>query len=130
MREGDLVSIDFYGKTADGKAIMLGHEHPAAINMASGNGRAFLEFLGVDPGPEPCGEITMPEARRAVMRAKATFERKVDHFTRSGSDTKRPGHVRVIEGGIGPDYFERRLADFERFLNVVAEKGATSIYWA
>jgi hypothetical protein len=124
------VSIDFYGKTAEGKMISLGFEDPCHINMNSANGRAFLEFLGIEPGPEPAGEVTMPEARRAVMRARATFERRVGNHTREGSDTKRPGRVRVIEGAIGPDYFERRLNDFEQFLNVVAERGATSIYWA
>lgn len=124
------MSISFYGKKADGKAIMLDLEDPAYLNMNSANGRAFLEFLGIEPGPEPCGEVTMSEARRAVMRARATFERTVGAHTREGSDTKRPGKVRVIEGGIGPEYFKLRLDSFEAFLNVVAEQGAISIYWA
>lgn len=64
------------------------------------------------------------------MRTRATFERKVDGFTREPSDTKRPGQPRVITGGVDDDYFRLRLDSFENFLNVVAEKGATSIYWA
>jgi len=35
----------------------------------------------------------------------------------------------VIEGGIDEDYFTRRIEDFERFLRVVEEMGARSIYW-
>ncbi len=124
------MGIEFYGKKSNGQAIMLDFEHPAFISMSSANGRAFLEFLGIDPGFEPSGEITMPEARRAVMRARATFERRAPKFTREASDTKRPGHARFMEGGIDTEYFERRLNDFEKFLNAVAEAGATFIYWA
>lgn len=124
------MSIDFYGKTASGEPIMLGFDHPAAVNMSSANGRAFLEFLGLDPGPEPAGEVGMPEARRAIIRARATFARRVRGFTREGSDTKRPGETRVVSGGIDDGYFARRLDDFERFVGAVAEMGATSIYWA
>lgn len=124
------MSIEFYGKKTDGEPIMLDFEHPAFISMSNANGRAFLEFLGIDPGPEPAGEITMPEARRAVMRARATFERRAPQFTREESDTKRPGRARVIESGIDVEYFERRLNDFEKFLNAVAEHDAAFIYWA
>jgi hypothetical protein len=47
----------------------------------------------------------MAEVRRAAIRARATFDRRVGTFTREGSDTKRSGGVRVIEGGIDVDYF-------------------------
>lgn len=124
------MSISFYGMTADEKPIMLDIEDPAYLNMNSANGRSFLEFLGIEPGPEPSGECTMPEARRAIMRARATFDRHASKFTRNGSDTKRPGQPRVISGGIDEDYLALRLDSFEKFLNAVAEKGAVSIYWA
>jgi hypothetical protein len=125
------MSVSFYGLTADKKPIMLDFEtDPAHLNMASGNARTFLEFLGLEPGEEPSGDCTMPEARRAVIRAKATFERKVGSFTREGSDTQRPGRARVVMGALGEDYFEHRLNNFERFLNAVAQQGAVSIYWA
>jgi hypothetical protein len=123
------VSINFYGKKADGEPIML-RDHPAAINMSSGNGRAFLEFLGVDPGVEPAGEITMVEARRAVIYGRATYERRAPLYVREWSDTKRPGRPRIIEGGLPKEYFSLRLDHFERLLNVLTEMGATSIYWA
>jgi hypothetical protein len=124
------MSVDFYGKDCHGLPIMLGHEHPDAINMSSGNGRAFLEFLGVEPGPEPYGELPMPLARRAVMRARATFGRRAGLFTRPSMDTQRLGLARVVIVGLDVDYLARRLDDFERFLNAVTERGAVSIYWA
>jgi hypothetical protein len=124
------VSVHFYGKTPGGEPIMLDLEDPASLNMASANARVVLGLLGLEPGEEPSGEVSMPEARRAVMRARATFERRVESFTRSDSDTKRPGRVRVVECGVDHEYLARRIDDFERFLNVVVDKGATSIYWA
>jgi hypothetical protein len=54
------------------------------------------------------------------MRARATFERRVWRYTREDSDTKLPGRCRMIERGVGADYFETRLDDFETFLGVVA----------
>jgi hypothetical protein len=97
--------------------------------MSNANARAFLLFLGIEPGDAPSGEVSIYEARRAVIRANATFERRVGRFVRQASDTKTPGMVRVIVGGIDERYFERRLADFERFLVVMIEMGATVISW-
>jgi hypothetical protein len=122
------VSVSFYGLTPNNAPIMLHFDDPAHVNMANGNARAFLSFLGLDPGEHLDGRVSMPEARRAVMRARATFGRDVGDFTREGSDRKQPGRCRVIEGGIDADYFSERLAMFERFLNAVAERGATSIW--
>lgn len=124
------MSISFYGLTADEKPIMLDHEDPAFLNMNNGNAHSFLAFLGLPDCHEPSGDASLPDARRAIMRARATFEKKVGNFTREGSDTKRPGQCRVIQGGNDESYFARRLDDFEKFLNTVVEKGAVSIYWA
>jgi hypothetical protein len=123
------VSVTFYARRDDGTPIRLDIEHPAYLNLASVNARAFLEFLGIVPGEEPSGEVSIHEARRAVIRARPTFERRVGAFVRLGSDTQRPGEVRVIVGGIGGEYFGRRLTDFERFLVVVTEMRATVISW-
>ena len=123
------VSVTFYGRRPDGTPVTLDIEDLNSLNMASANARVFLSFLGLDSGPEPDGDVPVPVARRAVIRARATFERRACRFTRTGADTKRPGQCRVIVGGIDEDYFGRRLDDFERFLGVVVEKGATRIYW-
>ncbi len=124
------MSISFYGLTADEKPIMLDFEDPAHLNMNNGNAHAFLAFLDLPDCHEPSGDASLPDARRAIMRARATFEKKVGNFIREGSDTQRPGQCRVIQGGNDESYFARRLDDFEKFLNTVVEKGAVSIYWA
>jgi hypothetical protein len=124
------MSVTFYGLTADRRHIVLDIEDPAFINTTCSNARAFLAFLAIEPGDDLSGETSLPEARQAIVRAKATFDRTVSGFTREPCDTKRPGRCRVIEAGIGPDYFERRLDDFEKFLDAVAERDARSIYWA
>jgi hypothetical protein len=121
------VSVTFYGLTSARGRIILDVEDRAHLNLNDGNAAAFLRFLGLDPGPL-AGEVTIPEARRAVMRARATFDRRVCSYTREGSEAKEIG-CRVIVAGIGPDYFARRLDDFERFLGAVAKLGAMSIYW-
>jgi len=124
------MSTTFYGRAADGEPIMLDHEDPAHLNLSCCNARAFLSFVGLDAGLGPSGEVGLPLARRAIMRARATFDRRVGSYTRQMSDTRRPGRCRVVVAGVDEAYFERRLADFERFLGEVVERGAISIYWA
>lgn len=122
------MSVSFYGQKADQSPIRIGLDDEAYLNMANGNAVAFLEFLGITPNQEDglYGEITVPEARRAIMRARALFERRVDNFTR---ETFTSSDGRFIESGIDREYFKRRLDSFEKFLNAVVEKGATAIYW-
>ena len=102
---------------------------PLHLNKANGNARTFLAFLGIEPGDDLSGEVGLPEAHRAVMRARPTFERRVGGFTRAASDTRRPGRCRVVEGGIGEDDFARRLDSFERFFDPVVATWARSIWW-
>ena len=123
------MSTSFYGQRANKEAIHLDIEDPNFLNMSCANARAFLSFLGMVPGEGPDGEATVPEARRAIMKARATFDRHVGDFTRKSSDTKRPGMCRVFEIGIDEDYLARRLDSFEGFLNAVIAQGATTIYW-
>ncbi len=123
------MSVSFYGLTPNNEPIHLDFEDPNFLNLANGNARPFLLFLGLDPGEHLDGRASLPDARRAVMRARATFNRRVGGFTREGLNRKHPGRCRLIEGGIDADYFWERLAMFERFLIAVAERGASSIYW-
>lgn len=123
------MSVTFSARRDDGSSISLDIEHPNFLNMSSANARAFLLFLNIEPGDEPSGSISIYEARRAVIMARATFERRVDAYVREGSDTKKPGMVRVVVGGMDEAYFQRRRDDFERFLGVVSEMRATTIWW-
>lgn len=122
------MSITFYGQRADGSMIRIPLDHPAHMNIANGNAVAVLTLLGL--GDEPQGEVSLPEARRAAIRARATFDRRADSFTRDLADLKRPGHARVIVAGIDDNYLRRRLNDFDRFLLHVAEEEAVAVYWA
>jgi hypothetical protein len=124
------MSVTFFGRKPDGQIVAVDGEDAAHLNMSSANARAFLLFLGLDPGTGPDGEVAIPEGRRAIMRARATFERRVRGYPREATDTRRPGCVRVIEGGLDVEYFERRLDDFQRFVDAVVERGAASICWA
>ena len=123
------MSVTFYGRRTDGTSIALDIEDSRWLNFSSSNARAFLAFLKLDPGHGPDGEATLFEVRRAVIRARATFEQRAPKFTRVGSNTKHVGLCRVVVGGIDEVYLARRLDDFERFVEVVVEQGATSIYW-
>src|SRR5947209_4317527 len=106
------MSVTFSAKRADASRISLDIDHPAFLNISSANARAFLLFLGLVPGDEPMGTCTLPEARRAIMRARATFERRVEGFTREASDTRRPGTARAMTGGIDAHYLATRLDAF------------------
>ena len=120
------MSVTFYGRTSDGAPIVLDIEHPAFMNLSCANASAFLLFLGLEPGADLSGQVSLPEARRAIIRARATFDCRVGAYTRAACDVRMAGHVRMIEGGVGADYFERRLDDFERFVDAVVEQGAIS----
>jgi hypothetical protein len=132
------MSVTFYGRKADGKQVDLsvpGQEGEYGedlltpfFNLANGNARSFLTFLGLPADEYLEGEATVPECRRAIIAARATFDRKVDHHTRPATDTKRPGQVRVIDRGTDRDYY-RRIVEFETFVLTLAENGATTIYW-
>jgi hypothetical protein len=124
------MSVSFFGKTPDGRAIHLDAGAPEHLNLSNENARAFLLLLGVEPGRVAFGEMTLPEARRAIIFARSTFARRVGGFTRSTSDVKQPGKARIIEAGLGPDYLAQRLDAFERFLRCVSVMGATSVGWA
>lgn len=123
------MSITFHATRADGTRIVLDFGDAAHLNMASANGRAFLDFLQLDAGDDLVGEVTLADARRAVIRCRATFERRVGKFIRQARDIRLPGRAPLTEDGIGAEYFMQRLDGFEMFLGVMAEKGATSICW-
>jgi len=113
---------------------------PRSMNLANDNARAFLLFSGLDPGDDLCGEAPLPEVRRAIIRARATFRRRVAAFTRpqevvygrprvgdDGAVELRP--VRVWSAGIDEDYLARQLDRLEVLVAALAERGATPLGW-
>lgn len=102
------MSIIFYGKRANGVVLRLDFEDTGYFTLSNDDGIAFLSSLGFKPGDEfeLAGEVAVPMARRAIMKARATLDRKVDR-----------------------EHFKIQLDSFELFLNVAVEKGATTIFW-
>lgn len=96
-----------------------------SINLCNGNAGSLLGLLGLGDMDLACGEITIPEARRAVMKARATFDSKVAKFTRD--DEQHSG--RMFSMGIDNKYLKRRLEEFADLVEAGAEAGATHISW-
>jgi hypothetical protein len=126
------MGIEFYGESGNGPTLTklgLDYEHPAFLSFNIGNGAAMLALLGLS-NDHGMGNCTMPEARRAIMQARARFERKAPEHVRAGYDTKKPGRARVIMGGLDEDGLASRLDRFEEFINTMDRMGAERIRWA
>jgi hypothetical protein len=121
------MGIEFNGLNAQNEFVVLADDDIRRLQMSNSNGRAFLEFLGVDPGEHVQGQLSVPDARRAVVRARALFEKRVDEFTAPrGRDRKNPQIFLVgRDRSQMADYLER----FERLVEALAELGATQISW-
>lgn len=109
------------------------------LNLANMNAVALLRFLGLPT--EECGSASIAEARRAVMRASATFESRADEYVRPeereyGAPRDRGDGVielrplRFFGGGLDVDRMRSYLERLGRFIEIVAARGATHIYWA
>ena len=108
------------------------------VGFASVPGRAILELLGL-ANDELLGEASLPEFRRALIRARAIFDRRAPEFveetrTEYGRPIERDGvvemrPVRAIYGGVDLEGLERRLALLEDFTAVAVAAGATDINW-
>lgn len=116
------MSVTFSGRTTDGG--YLRGDDELYFNLANVNARAFLGFLGIEQGQELYGNLPIPEMRRAIIYAKATFDRRVAEYTRPTEEGDR-WHCQ----GIGDEYFERRLTAFSEHVEALAEAGATEITW-
>jgi hypothetical protein len=114
---------------------------PRNVNLANPNARAFLVFLRLqDAGEDLYGNVPIPEVRRAIMRARATFHQRAHAFVRrceiihgkpgvneDGSVELRP--VRVWVGGIDEEYLMRQLDRLGVLVGELAERGATHLGW-
>ncbi len=113
---------------------------PRSMNLANDNARAFLGLLGLGTDCDLYGEVPLPEARRAIIRARATFHCRVGAFLREeavvfgrprvhddGTVELRP--VRVWIGGVDEDYLARQLDRLAVLVEALAERGATHLGW-
>jgi hypothetical protein len=124
--------------------VELDEDDPRHFHLNVGNVAALWPLLGLpfeDGQPSPIGEIPVPEARRALMRARARFERVAPRLVRptviehgaprlqeDGTVELRP--LRAISFGLDEDGLAARLDRFERFVEAVVEGGATHIAWS
>ena len=132
------MGIEFSGEThtqtKDGVLVtrlLLGFEHPDFFHLNIGNAVAVLNMLRL-PCDHGYGECTMPEARRAIMQARARFERTASEFTRETIPMSRPsqGRARFASGGLDEDGLMLRLEKFARFVDVMTVLGATLLRWS
>jgi hypothetical protein len=117
-------------------------DDPRWLNICQGNACAFLSLLGWAPdGAEDMyGEKPLAEVRRAIMVARATFDRRVQGLVREeevvygkprdngdGTVTLKP--LRVYGAALGTDQLARYLDRLAVLTEALAAKGATHITW-
>lgn len=129
------MGVEFSGQMTNeqgGVAVRLGltYEHPAFLSFSLANARAVFGLLML-PFDGAYGECTMPEARRAIMQARARFERNAPAHTREGGEEPpRSNRPRVIRGGLDEDGLRERLDRFEAFVDTMARMGADRLVWS
>ena len=105
------------------------------LNWSNANALAVLEVLGLEP--DYSGSITVPEARRAVMRAKSRSS--LSEFERPEEVLTRP---REVEEGVtelhspylhsfsqSEDEIRRKIERFETLVREAEANGAKNILW-
>jgi hypothetical protein len=106
-------------------------EDSVGFNMANGNASAFLRLLAIPLDDESglCGSLPMADMVRAVQRARASFEYRVDAVTCAPSEGRGAQGCRFFSGGVDESYFVRRLAEFSELLADWIELGADGVSW-
>jgi hypothetical protein len=108
----------------------------ARLNFANANGIALLRALRL--GIAYTGDISIPEARRAIIRARAgslepfvRLEEKLigkPYVRADGAVEARP--VRMFSAGLDVEGIASRIDAFAAFVEACAERGATTIHWS
>ena len=115
-------------------------EDPREFSIASANFRAFAGLLGLPIDDALCGELPIADARRAIMRARATFDRRAAAFARAeevefgaprtgadGTIELRP--LRAWSGDLSVDRLANYLDRFACVVEAFAARGATHVRW-
>jgi len=113
------------------------------LNLSNMNACSLLKLIGLEPmGPDGMvGEVTVPEMRRAIMRAVNTFDKRAPGCVRAeevvygkprenDDGTVELHPVRIHSRGIDEAYLSERLAQLATCVETLVKKGATHIVWA
>jgi hypothetical protein len=147
------VSIDFYGTDHAHRdprapefpaALHLEDDDPRQLNWNVGNAAALWPLLGLPAhgGEVPQhGEVPIPDARRALVRARALFDREAPRLARpaklehGGPRRREDGAIelrplRAFSARLDVEGIARRVDAFARFVEAIGERGATHIAWS
>lgn len=123
------------------KMVKVPFEDPRHLNLANGNARVILELLRLpknDADGDLWGEVSVPDARRALIRARATFARVAPVLVREpvqqmGVGRREDGlaemRTRSFVGGLDQPGMLDRLERFGVVVELLASMGATHIAW-
>ena len=105
------------------------------LNLANENAAIFFAVLGVDINR---GEMTIPEARRAIIRSQSRTS--LEKFVRpEEKQYGKPREVspgvfdmkpmRLYDPGLTKEKIQSYIIRFHEFVKEVSQKGATKIIW-
>jgi len=113
------------------------YDERPSLNLNNENAKLLLGALGLST--DCWGEMTLPEARRGLMRARA--RKSLSEFTRAsetfygapradenGAIELRP--FRGHSGGFSEESLRDRIERFALLVDQAAEQGATKIFWS
>lgn len=120
-------------------SVELEYGEPGFLNLCNANAFALLSLLGLD-AEDSCGSCSLADARRGIMRARASFERRAPAFERApaveyaaprtGTDgvvELKP--IRYLSPGFDASDLLDRLDRFAVTVEALASRGATHITW-
>ena len=127
------VSVSFSAVAAEGGRAYVPAADPVrplwdayGLNWANGNARAVLGLLGLQgAADELWGEASIPDCRRAVMQARARFERRAGDFVREGGTISG----RIFVTPLDRDDLAGRIDAFAAYVEAAAASGAAMISW-
>lgn len=114
------------------------------INLCNLNAAAFLTLLGFEVCEHLIGKCTVATARRALMGARARFDRVAPGLVREGVELVSPrrvatredgvlelvgGRLRGVTGSLELEDLRGYVRRFSMFVELVARHGATHIVW-
>ena len=128
-------------------SVDLDVDDPCFVNWCNGNAGILFDLLGLGRGSSsPAfegdlhGEAPLADVRRAIVRARATLDRRGPALARPevtlyGAPRVLPDRtvelrpLRLLSMGLDVEGMRTRLDAFERCVNALTERGATHITW-